>query len=107
MRIGQTDPPDWWKDPPPRTSNSYPLPSRCWLCGRFVTGSRDYGLRRCERCDVAWTERLPTSPPAVTNSLEGIQLLLAGKWPLRRHAEYADQFDLIIDHAKVSISCPA
>lgn len=89
------------------TQAQYPLPSRCWLCGRYVSGSREYGLRRCERCDVAWTDRLPTSGPATANSLEGIQLLLAGKWPLRRHAEYADQFDVIIDHGSVDIGCPA
>jgi hypothetical protein len=86
---------------------AYPLPSRCWLCGRYVTGNRDYGLRRCERCDVSWTERLPGYQGAMVPGLEGMQLLLSAKWPLRRHAEYADQFDLLIDHAVVNISCPA
>lgn len=86
---------------------AYPLPSRCWNCGRFVTGSHVYAHRACVRCGVRWHELLPGVVVSTRQDLEGQQLLLSAKWPLRRHAEHADQFDTLVDHGEVNISCPA
>lgn len=107
MRIGQADPPSWWKDPPPSPPGPYSARSRCWNCGRFVSGSRDYAHRSCVRCGVRWHELLPGQTVTTRQDLERQHLLLASKWPLRRHAEHADQFDMLVDHGEVNISCPA
>lgn len=106
MRIGQVDPPSWWKDPPPRTG-VYPLTSRCWCCGRFAQVHQEYAHRWCPHCEVRWHELLPGQVVTTRQDLEGQQLLLSAKWPLRRHAEYADNYDQIIDHGAVKLISPA
>lgn len=55
---------------------------------------------------MTWSAEATPRPPR-REDLEGLQLLLSAKWPLRRHAEYADNYDRLVDHGAVKLSSPA
>lgn len=84
-----------------------PKPTECWSCGRPGEPIPGSGFRRaCTECDVTWSAEATPRPPR-REDLEGLQLLLSAKWPLRRHAEYADNYDRLVDHGAVKLSSPA
>lgn len=88
----------------------YPVPSHCWLCGRFGHGARSSALRRCEACGVRWHALLPgTDPRKPVDRARELEKLrnrylthgLAGSpWE-------PDIFDDFLDHATVKLACPA
>lgn len=88
----------------------YPLPSHCWLCGRFGRGARRYANRRCDHCGCQWFERLPGAP-RVVGQLDLVDLLMPkldlAKWRMQPDKWYADQFNQLIDHSRAHVPCPA
>lgn len=87
----------------------YPVPSNCWLCGRFGHGARSGCLRRCEACDVRWHELLPgTDPRKPVDRERELGKLRAKYMPAGDlTGRPADIFDDFIDHATVKLGCPA
>lgn len=91
----------------PGLQGMFPVRSRCWLCGRFVKVCQDYGMRRCDFCDVRWTERWPGTFVREYVDYAGQSLMLGARWHFAPSEEYADLFDRVIDHSQDNIGCPA
>lgn len=82
----------------------YPTRSRCWLCGRFASGSRGHALRKCPHCDVTWCDPFVNAPPADPGLVErsrarGLEDIKA-KYGFRADEDF-------IDHAANPTPCPA
>lgn len=86
----------------------YPVPSRCWLCGRFGNGPRSYPQRKCLRCDVTWYSVMPGIDPAAPVNRDYEMDRLRGKYLPRGHVGRPwDYFDDFIDHGEVKLASPA
>lgn len=88
-------------------TNSYPLPSRCWCCGRFVTGSREIPQRACGRCRVKWFAVLPGTDPSAPVDRKAELGAIAEKFRFRPGTPFADTFDVFVDHAELRLASPA
>lgn len=85
----------------------YPVRSKCWVCGRFVEASPAWARRECHRCDVVWYQRLPGQPLNSVVDWRTVERNMAHRWPWHPDADFADQFDGLVDHGAVNIPCPA
>jgi hypothetical protein len=88
--------------------NLYPTPSRCWCCGRYVEGNRQWAYRHCKNCDVRWQEVLPgTNPLAPVNRDYELMKLRREYLPRGVTGRPWDNFDDFIDHGEKQLACPA
>jgi len=86
----------------------YPLPSNCWLCGRFGCGSKDSPKRWCHGCGVTWYAILPgVNPYAPVDRVYELRKIRARYLPRGVEGTGTDIFDNFIDHAEVKLPCPA
>lgn len=86
----------------------YDLPGRCWLCGRFVTGSRDTPARRCDHCEVTWYQLRPGTDPAAPYQTEyALTKIRRNYLPRGLEGRPWDIFDNFLDHSEVKLPCPA
>lgn len=90
-----------------RPAIPYPLPSNCWLCGRFGHGALTYPKRTCERCGVTWFALLPGIGPRDPVVREFELNGMRDRYLKKAHPDLLDIFGDFIDHSREKLPCPA